>query len=515
MLNIMGRKCHWLGVVVLILCGCYSPERSLSLDPHNKPQVHILETAYDLATGTVVVKWEYIGSEQVSAFEVQRRIGSDFEVVARIDGSREAPSYVLVASYQDQALIAGETVFYQVIAELADGGRELTQTSNITIPGAQAIGVVRDPLNLAVQFRWQPDPTVGVGYRVVRAIGTGRPVVVYETDDPGQSSFLDETIDSNAPHHYQILTRTQGGAFLESRAVTAHFYREATTQPVETVRPNSEQMRLSVGELSTSGGTLALIARESQFSVFQFRYQIGLAFDGSPRILRTLVGIAFPTVQSILPKTVDMVGPLESPTSFIFPRVYLGGIRADGNVDIVGFEMPLFNQVWTLPNAWSAPTGANQLALARDGDEHIFAAVGDVLHIYSEFGGQIGTQSLPGTATDLSVHNDQIWILFEDGQIQRGTLIFLGGTLSNIVWSPVVLGASVAPVALSHNSLGQVFVLDAHNRAILMLQSSGVLALQVGLPAGDYAGGDLVIDQASGNLLHVTDGRGDITTYIP
>lgn len=504
-----------LFVVCILWLGCYSPERSLSLDPHNKPQVHILESTYDLVTGTVIVRWEYIGSEPVTAFEVQRRIASEFEIVARIEGNRDAPNYVFVASYRDDALVAGERVFYQIVAELAGGGRELTQTANVTIPGAQAIGVVRDPLNLAVQFRWQPDPTVGQGYRVVRTIGSGAPVVIHETDDPQESSFLDGGVTSNAPHHYQVLTRTPSGFSLVSRTVTAHFYREATTQPVETVRPETELMRLSVGDISISGGTLALIARASQFSLFQFRYQIGLAFDGSPRILRTLVGIVFPRVPEFLPKSVDIAGPLGASTASIFPRVYIGGILADGQVDLVGFEMPLFNQVWSLPNVWVAPSNASHIALARDSEGRIFAAVGNVMQIFSDFGGFVGTETLQGDVKDLSIQSDQIWVVLEDGQIQKGTLRFDRGALSHITWSSVALEASVFPVALSQNSLGQTFVLDANNREILMLQPSGQIALQIGLPPGDYTSGDVVLDQASGNLVQVTDGRGDVTTFIP
>jgi len=57
--------------------------------------------------------------------------------------------------------------------------------------------------------------------------------------------------------------------------------------------------------------------------------------------------------------------------------------------------------------------------------------------------------------------------------------------------------------------------LDAGARQIILLQPNGNQVLTLALPSGDYDQGDIVVDQTAGNLVQVTDGRGDITTFIP
>lgn len=504
----------WVGVFTTLFAGCYSPERSLSLDPHNKPLIHILDSEYDAATGTVLVRWEYIGSEPVTFFEIQRRIGSSFSAVARIDGNVEAPNYIFVSSYQDEALIAGESVFYQVIAELAGGGREITRTESVTIPGAQALGVLRDPINLSAIFRWQPDASVATGYEIYRRVGNGSNTKIYETNDPTASDYTDTDISSNQPHHYSVRTLTATGKTLESRSVSSHFYRLATTQPVETVRPESESIRLDVGDVTTSGGTLALVARANQLSLYQFRYQIGLAFDGSPRILRNLIGIVFPDVVHFLPQSIDFAGPVSSSAFTVFPRIFVGGVLENGQIDIVGFEMPLFNRVWSIPVVWNAPVGATEISLARD-NGRIYAVSGSELQLFSEVGGVIGNAQLDQTAKDISVQNNQIGVIWENGQISIGVPAFEQGFLTGIQWQTVNLPTTSKIVAVSHNSVGQLLLLDAGRSQIIVLQPNGNPLLTFELPGRDYDAGDLVVDQTVSDLVQVTDGRGDVTTFIP
>lgn len=499
----------------LVVLGCYSPERNLSLDPFNKPLIHILESKYDQNLGQVVIKWEYIGNKAVSAFEVQRRITDAFEVAARVDGQTAQTDYVQTGYFSDEALLAGESIFYQVAAKLANGGQELTPVVSVTIPGARAQGLTRDPVRLATLFRWQPDLNVATGYEVYRTVEGAPERLVFQTADPTASSFLDEDITSNLPHHYFVQTLTQSGRPLKSRPITAQFYRFGTTQPVETVLPGAERLRLSVGEPSTMGGTLALVSRINQLSLYQFRYQIGLTFDGSPRILRVLQGISFPEAPGFDPLSVDLAGPLTAPTTSLFPKLFIGGIRTNGQVEVVGYEVPLFNTVWSLPEAWQAPTGANRVVISRDNQERVFVAVGNELRVFSEFGSQVGLALPNGDVQDMSVHNNQICMLFEDHRLALGTLSFDQGTLQPIVLQSVSLGRDALPVAVAHNSLGQIVVLNAGTQTLLLMQSDASKLLEFSLPMGEYATGDITIDQSAGNLLQVTDGRGDLTTFIP
>lgn len=509
----------YLGFLVFTFCvifaiGCYSPERNLSLDPHNKPLVHVLESQYDLASGNVLVKWEYIGTEPVRNFDLQRRTTDAFEVVAHIDGNMENPSYTFTSSYQDEALWAGETVFYRIEAQLAEGGREATETVSVVIPGAQATGILRDPVNISVQFQWQPDPAVGTNYRVTRTVN-GIKTYVFDTENLSNTVYLDEDISSNALYSYEVETVTQSGRILKSRPLTAQFYRQATTQPVETVLTGSERLRLGVGEVTTSGGTLALVSRTNQIALYQFRYQIGLSLDGSPRVLRTLHAIDFPQTPVLDPLSVGFSGPLTIPSFLIFPRVYIGGILANGQIDISGFEMPLFNHVWSMSNDWVAPNGAKRVSLARDETERVYAAVGNELRVFSDFGSVLGNVFATQNIEDMTIQNNQIWLVLEDGSVIYGDVAFDQGILGQINWNPLFLPTGSSAVALSHNSLNQVAILDAGLNMVHLFNSDGSAVIDFGLPTRDYSTGDVVIDQSAGNLVQVTDGAGDITTFVP
>jgi hypothetical protein len=505
----------FIGLLSILLFGCYQPERSLSLDPHNNPVVHILDAHFDISSGKVEVKWEYIGDEPVTAFELARRLSGSFDLIYRADGNADAPSYVSVGTYRDADLLAGESVFYQITALLESGGKETTQVASVAIPGAQALGVVRDPVALSALFRWKPDPSASLGYRVVRTDGNDSISVIYETQDAAASSFLDEHIADNGQHFYQVHTLTQGGISLPSRSISSQFYREATTQPVEAVQPERERMRLSVGAAAISGGTLALVARQDKLSLYQFGYQVGVSFDGSPRVLRSLVGIAFPDLVGLAALSVDLAGPPISPSFSLFPRVYIAGLRGDGLVEIVGYDMPIFNRSWTVPDKWSAPSGTSLVALARDNQNRIFAVAGSQLRAYDGAGGIVGSQGLRSGATDISVQGDQIGVILDNGQIDIGQLVFVQGILQSISWRTVSAKALGQAAAISHNRSGQVLALDLTNRKLAVLGPNGELALSVSLPPGDYRLGDIVVDQVAGNLVHVTDGRGDITTFIP
>jgi len=514
------QRLRWLSAscacaIAIFFLGCYSPERSLSLDPNNKPLIHIIETKYDVTSGKVLVTWVYIGREPVTLFEVQRRILGSFEAVARVDGNRDSAGYVFISSYQDEALLAGESVFYKVAAHLAGGGQEVTQTASVTVPGARAMGIVRDPVRLTVQFRWSPDLAIAAGYQVLRTIGDGAPVIIYETNDPALSSFTDESFASNEPHHYSVRTLTQSGGTLDSRSLTAQFYRKSASHPVETVQPPTERMRLGIGELTTSGGTLALVARQNQLSLFQFRYQVGFDFEGSPRILRTLVGIVFPNVQGLQPLSIDLAAAADISPFSVFPRVYIGGILSSGQIDIAGFEIPLFNRIWTMSNVWQSPPGTIRLRLAHDSQGRVYAAAGNEIRAFSDSGGFLGAESLTGSVTDMSVQGDQIWVVLDGSRLEYAKLEFVQGALAKPIWDPILFEEQSEIIALSHNTLGQALVLDGSRHEVVLLQSNGTVILRFGLPLRDYTYGDMVVDQGSGNLVQVTDGRGDVTTFIP
>jgi hypothetical protein len=115
----------------------------------------------------------------------------------------------------------------------------------------------------------------------------------------------------------------------------------------------------------------------------------------------------------------------------------------------------------------------------------------------------------------MSFQGDQIWVVFDGKRLERGSLIFGQGALSGIILEPVALPPLASIIALAHNSLGQVVALDMSQGELVLFQANGTQILKFALPPGDYQYGDVVVDQTSGNLVQVTDGRGDVITFIP
>ena len=510
-----GSVCfRWVLVLWLMaIGGCRSPERDLLQDPHNNPLVHMLEAGYEPASGAVSIRWEYIGDQPVTQFLVQRQWTTQVFSIGTVAGSVD----LQVGTFRDTTVIAGETMFYRVVAETASGGTVQTPLVPVDVPGAPMRGVQRDPVGLAVQILWGQSEGAAA-YEVIRRVGEGPEVVIYTTQDPLISFFWDEAPVDNDVHAYYVLTTLSSGIRLKSAEAFAQFYRLIAAMSVESFPDPRERMVLATGSGATGGRLLALLGRSEQLSIAQFKYEIGQYYDGSPRALRTLVANAPVPLTGISPASVGLAGPPLLAGDAVFPRLYVGGLDAQtGRVVVRGYQLPQMGRFWNGPSGWETGHADGRVALAVDASRRIYVAADGEMRVFTENLSQVGGVDLNGgVPAALLAGQDVVWVAWpEDGRLERGTLTFTGGILVGAVWSDVALPSGAKPLALTQNEAQQVFVLDAARQRVIGFTSAGVQTLSWDLPAGDYIGGSLAIEAASGGLLHVSNSNGEVLTYLP
>ncbi|MCZ6634140.1 MAG: hypothetical protein O7G87_12100 [bacterium] len=512
-----------LFMVVLGASGCYHPQRDLALDPRNNPLVHILEARYDPALGAVRIRWEHIGDRPVETFRILRskrldaNFSDPFRSIGLVDGNQISPSYITLGSFQDADLLSGEPLQYRVVADYVEGGSSQTILSEVSIPGAQIRGVNRDPSNLAVQVLWRPSGEGVQAYEVLRRVGDGQDEVVFRTEDPQVDSFWDRSVVGNERHTYRVRSTFGGGVKLDSTPVIAQFYSQIYHREIETFSDPRERMLLASGSSLIGGSFLALLGRVNQTSLIQFRFQIGVTFGGSPRVLRSLIAAAFVPIDGVLPASLGLAGPSLFNTSSFTPEFFVGGISpATGKVVVQGFTLPQLQRVWTGPPDWQVGAVEGKVVLTVDASNRLWAAVGNEIRVFSENHVQVGKVGLnQANPADLLVVGDRVWVAWpEHGMVEQGIAQFSGGILLDLLWQdPVPVGTR--PVALTQNRLGQVFALDGAEQAVRLLDSEGSVVLRIQLPNGNYEVGDLAIEASGGNLLHVSDSSGRVVTFSP
>ena len=497
-----------LGLIV-VLSGCYSPKRDLSVDPYNTPLIHLLDAGFDSGSGKAMIKWEYLGENPVENFVLQRRDATVFMNIERSSGAEANGSYATVGTFLDGDLAAGERLQYRVIAEHTEGGSVRTPAIEVPVPGAGLREIRRDPIGLAVQIIWGSEGDGVSGYELVRTPSGRAPETVFATDDPQQTSFWDRSIGDNLPHAYAIRSRLSNGVQLTSRSVSVQFYREGGRHLVETLRSSGERMRLSSGDLNGTGDLLAVIGRANQMSLARLRHTVNVGLDGVPRVSRRLIGVSFPQLTEIVPMSFDLAGPPLTGVRVVFPRAYIGGLDTFGRVKVIGINLVQNSIAWQLPDNWVSQS--TTVRLAYDDQQRVFVATGGELRVYSPLGLSLGAVALPGDVpVDLAVQNNVVWAVWSD-RVSRGMLQFVGEVLSDIVWDDVV--TDLVPRGVTLNGAGQVFVLDSNRMRIF--QPDGTPIMSWVLPSGSFGDGDLSVGGSAGSLVHLSSENGEVITYVP
>ena len=508
----MKNRCpHLLFVcTMVILIGCYNPQRDLSIDPYNTPIIHITNANYDTNTGMVVVQWEYLGQKRVENFVLQRRDISGFRNIERASGTGANGRYATAGVFQDSELFAGERLQYRVLAEHSEGGQVSTSAVEVLIPGAGLREIRRNPIAFDVQLVWEVEAGEVVTYEVIRAPAGGDYETIFVTQDPQQTSFSDRSIPDNRPYIYAIRSHLSTGVKHTSRSVRMQFYREAGRYVVEPLSGANERMRLSIADPYGEADMLALIVRPNQILFFYLQHT--LSIDMSNTLSHRLVNSDAQNAGYFRPQSVDMVGPSSLEEEGAFSRAYISGLDSTGRVGIITIEWSRNIRVQWPPSFLNWASASSHVRLAQDSQRRFYIATGGQLRVYSDARSPAGAFDLEyRDPVDLAVHKGVIWIAWTKG-IQRGVLHFSGEVLSNIAWESV-LHTQVEPRALTLNAAGQIFVLD--RTQVHVFQANGEEFFSWPLPAGAFSAGDLTFSRSSPNLLHLSDESGGVITYVP
>lgn len=493
-------------LALLMLLGCYDPQRDLSVDPHNTPIIHILDAAYDAPTGMAVVRWEYLGQKPVANVILQRAEASAFRDVAQSSNASAQGEYATVGAFRDGDLIAGEAMRYRVVVEYSEGGSARTDAVDVAIPGASLRAIRRDPIALAVQVAWRAGG--GTKYEITRTAAGGDAETVFTTRDSQQTSYWDESIADNRPYRYAIRSHLSPGVQLMSRSAQVQFYRNAGRHAIEPLR-GGERIRLAATNSGGEVDMIALFGRVDQYNLS--RLQHIFSPDRTDIEFWHLVGELYGSVHfggGPVPQSLDLAGPpLGTPSAS--PRVYIGGIDPNGRVAVEGVNANTI--VWRMPDQWISRS--SHVRLAQDEQQRVYVATDGQLRVYSAEGNRLGAWDFAhGDPVDIAVHKNAIWAAWAN-RVRRGTARFSDEMFAGIAWENASLELQGDPIALTLNAAGQAFVL--HRDGVQAFRADGAALISWALPPGAYAAGDVTIGGTARGLVHVSNEIGEVITYVP
>jgi len=511
----LGTRFQRLGLLALLaVAGCFSPERDNPQDPYNTPILQVLDAAYEPETGTVHVRWEFLGAHRVEAFKVLRKVDAGFEAIARIDGSDATESGWTAASFRDTAVVAGEVLQYIVSAEGSGGGLASSDPVPVTVAGAKMTAASPDLAGGSVRVFWRPQQGAGATYEVVRETQDLQEQVIYSTHDETVSTFVDEGPRGDVPHTYWIRTVMPNGVQVESRREDAQLYQLRADL-------NLAGLSLAEGRLllyeyppgATSHGVLLTRsvggAAETQWMIVHtqtYRYlnNVPSAIMQAQRINTGALAVSSLSVAG--------PSPQQGPLGVI--KAFVAGVDSQSGLVTLGAygasEEPIYSESWVAP-------GASQTASCMTEWGILLVSAGGHLRAFDGFL-DAGSAAIPGEPDDLvaSGPNSQIlWAAYpSEGRLLRGEMDLGGGRLLGVTWADVDLPTGAQPVSLVAYDYEQVFVLDGVGR-VLVYSGDGHRLSHWPLPGMDWARGSISTDSRYRSLVHVLDGGGRILTYEP
>lgn len=501
--------CVLLGI--FLLSGCYSPKRDLIQDPVNTPLIHILDSSFDPASGSVTVRWEYLGAAQLFRVVVLRRITGDFDSIGVVTTGTSVGQDRFVNVYSDAGPPAGELLEYSVTAR-TDVGRVEARAVQVQVPGARLLRLRRNPFQGRIQLDWQAVGNDPNSFEIVRqADGSAMSLV---TAGPSETSFVDTEVTGDTPYSYVIRTNVSGGAMLESFPLSAEVY---SLERTEVVPNPGQRLALGTGSSSSSATLLALVGRGSFIDVSEYRYFFGVSFDGSQT-----VGAIREETTSVLLSDVDVTSLSIAGSSVFQPasqgdRAVIAGRNAAGSrVVIQALSLPNLTVAWDGPPDWTISDSNSPVTVSQVGDGNTYVAADGDMRVYTSTNLELERYSLPfDTPTDIDGDNQNLWFVVpSESRVYRADIST--GLLPDLTWAPVTLPiANVNPTALTLNRFGQVFVLDGSTRMVHAFDSDMTHLLSWSLPNEDFAQGSLALDGGTGNLVHVSTSSGKIHTYLP
>ena len=498
-------------VSLVSLSACYNPERDLIQDPFNTPLIHILESSFEPPTGTVAVRWEYLGTDRLLRVIILRRSGPGFDSIGVVEGGTSVGADRFVDTYRDAEPLAGELLEYTVSARI-DRGLVDARAVQVQIPGARLLRLRRNPFQGRIQVDWQPVGENLTSFEVVRSEGVIETSLVVTGSDV--NSFVDRSISGNTPYTYRVLTRVSGGGSLRSGTLTAEVYSLERTEPVGK---GASRLVIASGSLASSVTMLALSASPGEVDISKYRYFFGASFDGSQSVGAIREETVSARLDDVALESLTLSGPSVFRPASASERLFVVGRKASGTRAFAkAFSLPNLTEVWEGPRDWALSDANTPVVAAQAGDGNFYLAADRSLRVYTSSLFELATYDLPFTQpSDLEGDSENLWaVIPSENRIVRADIASgLGPTLS---WDDVDLQVpGLSPTALTLNRFGQLFVLDATARRVHVFDTDLSLLLSWSLPDEDFSAGGVALDGGSGNLIHVSSTNGNVFTYLP
>ena len=505
------------GVAAVLLCGCFASDRDNLQDPVNTPILQMGSAVFDATDAAVVVSWSFIGQSQISEFVVERRITGQYEAVGSLSGTPGGRLERQSLEFRDTDVPAGERLFYRVSVPNEGTQATLTEARSLTIPGARLDAVT--PLSSQGNIRVSWRPSSDVSYVGVFRLTGAAPQLVFETNDSGVRSFVDEGLQGNIDYDYYV-TSLVAGVSLKSISVGTSLYSANDSVPTPALSGPGEKSFLIIPKLTSSRSILYLY-HHGLGNTVERRYSLSSAFRNTgitdsgqtpqPREDRDLLpsSLSVDSPGKELRTTINTSqGVFEGPV-----QVYIGGITDTSNEIVL--RAHTFSSFVGLSHRWPNANQASRTCLSTDlFSGTIYMSAGRELRVFDGAFAEAGEFEVPAEPTAIEIVRATLWMTARSpGRLFRGDLALSRGIPVSIDWSEIALPEGSDPVAMSSSRSEQLFILDVGLNRVGMMSSTGEAVLGWDLPDRSFLNGDIAVS-SRGEVL-VLDNAGTVYTYGP
>jgi hypothetical protein len=505
--------------LLLLLSGCFSSERDNLQDPANTPILQLGDVIFDNATGKVVVSWSYIGQGAISRFNIERRIAGAFEQVGTLPGVPGGRLERQSLVFRDENVPAGERMFYRIAVPVDGGVGVLTKARGVTAPGARLVSITPNSEDGNIRISWRTSDDVD-GVEVYRTTGN-EDVLVFQTDDARERTFVDEGLQGAVDYHYYVKTRLPGYT-LNSISASGSFFGSGSLTQVGLPSNAQQQSFIVVPRLSTSSSLN--VYHHGADATIEHRYTVTSSRGGVSRggLSTSRNGPVAREDRELAPSTLSVDTPgreLRVPFTSEFGsftltiELFISGISSQTG-DVV-LNAHSFGSTPDLSHRWSNEAGVTRTCLSTDPiSGSIYLVSGRTLRILDSEFVPSAEFEVPYEPAGIEVGRTALWMAVPSpGRLLRGERTLSMNIPTEIVWSEVNLPAGSDPVALSSNQAGQVFVLDSALRRVHVLSPEGEPLFYWDLPDRQFDRGDIGVI-ARGEAF-VLDNAGTIHSYLP
>ncbi|MBT4097683.1 MAG: hypothetical protein HOB49_01945 [Gemmatimonadetes bacterium] len=209
-----------LCLIIVMLAACsHDARRENPLDPIRFPAVTLREPRPNKDEATVFITWStYEGSSSFAAYTVLRR-----------EGTADAWDTLATLTAESDTLFLHRSVtpgihHYNVSVTTAEGVHVPSNTESITLlAGHPQLRLQFDDEAGTIQVTWNAIRGGVSGYELRRTdTTTGETLIVYRSDDPLDTLFVDAGVRPSTPYEYQVLALSAVQTLSDPVAAAVH-----------------------------------------------------------------------------------------------------------------------------------------------------------------------------------------------------------------------------------------------------------------------------------------------------